>query len=65
MKIKRFFAWIALFLLLGLYLSTIIFSLLKAPFAQTYLMLSLCISILLPILLYAIRLIWKVHQKKR
>lgn len=63
-KMKRIAALISAILLIGLYLSTFIFSMFDSEFAQSLLMASVAMTILLPVLLYGILMVHKLVDKR-
>lgn len=56
-KAKRILALIGVILLVGMYLSTMVFALMKSPAAKGLLMGSIYCTIAVPVLLYAMTLI--------
>ena len=62
---KRTFAIIAILLLAGIYLATLIFSMMKSAIAFALFKASLLLTIVVPCLLYAMILIYKVKNKKK
>lgn len=57
--LKRILAFLGIFLMLSLYGSVIVFSLLDHPIAKDMLMLSVAATVVIPILLYGYQLIYK------
>jgi len=67
MKLKRLLALIGAILLIGMYVSTLIFSLMNGEFAMDMFKVSVVCTIIIPFLLYAFTLIYNVlkdHRKK-
>lgn len=64
-KMKRILALLGIILLVGLYLVTFIASLLNTSFAHNLFMACFYATIMLPIMLYAYVLIYKVIKKKK
>ncbi len=62
---KRIFAIIAIVLLAGLYLSTLIFSLMDSDLAFGMFKASLFMTFAIPFILYAMILIYKFLNKKK
>lgn len=62
---KRIFAIIAIILLAGLYLATLIFSLMDSNLAFGMFKASLVMTFVIPILLYAMILVHKFLNKKK
>ena len=62
--LKCILAWMGIILLAGLYLATFILSLMKSPTAQTLFTISLWCTVIVPILGYAILLIYRVLNRK-
>lgn len=56
-KAKRIFALIGVVLLLGMYISTMVFALMRSPAAKGLLMGSIYCTIAVPVLLYAMTLV--------
>lgn len=61
-KFKRIFALIGAIILVALYVSTLVFALMDNPYSDGLLKASIACTILLPVLLYAITLVYK-HMK--
>lgn len=61
---KRIFAILAIVLLAGLYLSTLIFSLMDSDLAFGMFKASLLMTIAVPCLLYAMTLVYKFFNRK-
>lgn len=59
-KIKRVLAGVGALILVGMYISTLIFSLIGSPEALNWLKASIACTILLPVLLYAYTLVYKI-----
>ena len=59
-KIKQILAIIGIVLLVGLYVSTLIFALLKSEFAADMLKVSIFATTMVPIMLYAFSLAYKL-----
>ncbi len=62
-KVVRILALIGAILLAALYVSTLVFALLDNPFADKLLIASVAGTILIPVLLYAYQLIYKILKK--
>lgn len=58
-KLKQLLALLVVILLLGLYALTLVFALMKSPAAQDLLLASLYATVILPVLIYAILLVYK------
>lgn len=63
-RTKQILAWIGIVLLVVLYLVTFILSLLKNPAAQTLFRASFYCTIMIPFLLYAFMLVYRVLNRK-
>lgn len=63
-KMKRILAWIGILVLLGLYLSTLIFAIIGSPEALQWLKASVLATIIVPILLYGYLLIFRLQKKE-
>lgn len=63
MKLKRILAIAGIIVLLGLYLSTLVFALMGSPDSKNWLMASLFCTIVLPMVLYAYQLFLKYRKK--
>ena len=59
---KRILALIAAILLFGMYLSTLIFALMGSPHSIDLLWASVACTIILPVLLYAYTLVFKIGR---
>ena len=64
-KIKRFVALAGAILLVLLYLSTLIFSLMDGELAQGLLRASIFCTVAVPVLIYAIGLIYRVLKNRK
>lgn len=64
MNYKRIMAIAAVVLLLALYASTIVFSLMDSPLAESLLLASLFCTIVLPAVLYGYSLLIKFSKRK-
>ena len=62
---KRIFAIIAILLLAGIYLATLIFSMLKSAIAFSLFKASLLLTIAVPCIIYAMVLVYKFLNKKK
>lgn len=62
-KMKRIFALISAILLIGLYISTFVFALMGSELSQNLFMASVALTIILPVLLYAMILIHRLVDK--
>lgn len=60
---KRILAWIAIILLVLLYLSTLIFALMDSSLAQNLLRASIFCTIVIPVMLYAGILVVRVRKQ--
>ena len=60
---KRILSIIGIILLVGLYLSTLIFALIDSPMASTLFKASVLLTIAVPCLLYAMILVYKYLKK--
>ena len=63
-KTKRIFALIGVVLMLGLYASTLVFSMMDSALAKNLLMASVAATLIIPIILYAMSLAPKWFGKK-
>lgn len=63
-KTKQILAIIGAFILVALYLSTLVFALIGSPMATNLLMAAVVCTVLLPVLLYAYILIYRLATKK-
>lgn len=61
-KWKRALALISAVALILLYVSTLVFALMDSPFANEMLMASIAATIIVPVLLYALRLFANLHN---
>ena len=61
-KTKRILAAIGAFLLFAMYASTLVFALIDHPAAQDLLMASIACTIILPVLLYAFTLVYRLTK---
>ena len=64
MKLKRIFAVIAVILLVGLYVSTLIFALLGSPEANYLFKASIFCTVIIPVILYGYILIYKIFNHR-
>ena len=64
-KLKRILALIGAVLLLLLYLSTLVFALMKNQLADDLLKISVACTIIIPVLLYGYMLIYRVLNKDK
>ena len=62
-KHKRLFAGIGAILLLLLYVSTIIFAFMDSPLATKLLAISVAATILLPVIFYAVMLVYRIMNR--
>ncbi|MDO4343836.1 MAG: hypothetical protein Q4C50_03430 [Eubacteriales bacterium] len=62
-KSKRILAAAGAILLIGLYLATLVFALIDSPWAHSMFKLCVGFTIVLPVLLYAYTLIYRVLRK--
>jgi len=65
MKLKRLLALIGAILLIGMYVSTLIFSLMDSELGADMFKASIICTIIIPFLLYAFTLIYNVLKKNR
>ena len=63
-KTKRILALIGVILLFGMYLSTLIFALMKNENASNMLMASIVCTVIVPVLLYAYTLMYRVLKDR-
>lgn len=63
-KTKRILALIGVILLVGMYLSTLIFALIKHENASNMLMASIVCTVIVPVLLYAYTLMYRVLRDR-
>lgn len=59
-KFKRILAWSVIIILAGLYIATLILSFMGSPMAQTLFRGAFAATIILPVLLYAMLLIYRL-----
>ena len=64
MSMKKIFAWIAIVLLVLLYVATLICALINSPFSMRLFAASVALTILIPILIFGYRLIKKVLEDR-
>ena len=62
-KIKRILALIGVALLAGMYLTSLVLALLDSPAAKDWLKVSLVMSVLVPVLLFAFILVYRMLKK--
>ena len=62
-KSIRILALIGILLLVALYGSTLVFSLLDSPYALHLLMISICFTILVPVMIYTYQFIYRLLHK--
>ena len=62
-KSKRIFAIIGIILLVGLYLSTLIFAFIDTELGNTLLKISIAATIFFPVILYVMGVIYKLNSK--
>ena len=63
-KVKRILAWIGILVLGGLYLTTFVASIFQSEFSANLFMASLYCTVIVPIMLYAYLLVYRVLKKK-
>jgi hypothetical protein len=63
-NVKRILAVLAIIFLVGLYISTLVFALMKSPAAYDLFKASIVCTVIIPILLYAYVLIYKLIKNK-
>lgn len=63
-KTKRILALIGVILLVGMYLSTLVFALMKHENASNMLMASIICTVIIPVLLYAYTLMYRVLDRR-
>lgn len=59
-RIRRIFAWIGIVVLLGLYLTSLVLAFSGSPMAQALFRGSFAATVVFPILLYAMQIIYRV-----
>lgn len=64
-KTKRILALIGAVLLAGMYLSTLVFALMEHENASNMLMASIACTVIIPVLLYAYSLMYRVLDRRR
>lgn len=64
-KLKRILAGIGAILLLGMYLSTLVFALMDSPFASGLLKASIACTIIVPVFLYAYILVYRQLKNRQ
>lgn len=64
-KKKRIFAWTGIILLVLMYLSTLIFALMKSDAAYDLFRASVACTILIPVILYACLLVYRLSNKNK
>ncbi|MBS6646091.1 MAG: hypothetical protein KH366_21155 [Clostridiaceae bacterium] len=64
MKLRRIVAIVGIVFLIGLYISTLVFALMKSPNAQSLLTLSIYCTVAVPVFLYAFGLVTKYLKGK-
>ncbi len=64
MGMKRILAWIAIILLVMLYVATLICALINSPLSMRLFGASVALTILIPVLIFGYRLIKRVLNKK-
>lgn len=62
-KAKRIFALTGAVLLIGLYISTLVFTFIDTALSRKLLNVSVALTILLPVLFYGIQLMYRVLKK--
>ena len=65
MKKKRLAAILGLFLIVAMYLATILFALIGSPFARSCLMASLFCTFLVPITIYAYLIVLRTFNRQQ
>lgn len=65
MKLRRFFAIAGIVLLAGMYIATLIFSLIQGEMAATLFRASLICTIVVPVFIYIYTMIFKNMKNKR
>ncbi|MBT9779373.1 hypothetical protein GPL15_23110 [Clostridium sp. MCC353] len=64
MKLRRIVAIVGIVFLIGLYISTLVFALMKSPNAQSLLTLSIYCTVAVPVFLYAFGLVSKYLKER-
>ncbi len=64
-KLQRILAIIGVVLLVGMYLITLVFALMDSPMASRLLMASIACTVVIPVLLYAFQLVYRVLGRGR
>ena len=59
-RIRRIFAWIGIVVLVGLYVTTLILAFSGSPMAQALFRGSLAATVVFPVLLYAMQIIYRI-----
>ncbi len=62
-KIRRILAGIGAILLAGMYVMTLVFALMDSPMSGNLLMAAIACTIILPVLLYAFQLVYRVVKR--
>ncbi|MDO5423584.1 MAG: hypothetical protein Q4F41_07660 [Eubacteriales bacterium] len=62
-KFKRIMAWVGIILLVGMYVLTLVFALMKSELAYTLFRASVACTILVPVVLYACTLMGRLAKK--
>ena len=64
LKLRRIVAIVGIVFLIGLYISTLVFALMKSPNAQSLLTLSIYCTVAVPVFLYAFGLVTKYLKNR-
>ncbi len=62
-RIKQIFAWIGIVILIGMYIATFLLAFFHNPLSQALFRGSLALTVLLPVLLYAMQLIFRLLNR--
>ncbi len=62
-KARRILAGIGAILLIAMYVMTLVFALIGSPFSRQLLMAAIACTIILPVLLYAFQLVYRVVKR--
>ncbi len=62
-NVRRILAIIGVVVLVGMYLITLVFALMDSPMASRLLMASIACTIVIPVLLYAYQLVYRVLRR--
>ena len=62
-KVKRILALIGVGLLVGMYVATLVFALIDSPWAKDLLKVSIVMTVLVPVVLFAYILVYRMLKK--